>query len=576
MNTIKSTLLGISLSINVVAQTNEQGLFPKIQYADGTLGKKLQSQFGKHCISCSAINEILPKRDYIPKEIKNFDRQDLSKIKVESISINSSSLLRYVFLEEQRNSTLEDGTFTLVGNKVLQNISNSPQDFSVIDDVNFPSYIYTTNCASMINLVAKGQGNSGAAALSAAVDIDNKRNSGLYIYSGVFQSPLNAIISAKNGQTTELMFNLWEFYRKNPNYIGKAYYLDHFRGLTIGRTTSSDQYRKMESTVGINISAAMASLNMDASASLKTKSTFSGTDFQTFIYNDFNNQYTRESLFERLPNIDEIIAYFKPTSLYSISFSGDNQLMANGNAHSIYLDLVGVPPSFINLNKWKLSKVDINAYEPNTAELISVFTTPGRENSARFVISGIPNAKHFSDKNNPAGNILVSFSIESMDAINNKNIEIPFSKKINTTAHPIPKIASKAIPYSFTKSSNEKFLLSWKVPITFIDREKPVNYTPGNVANVSSVELNVNGTKTNAQAILMCSPEGNYELSITTSNEFPIKEYTLIGLPSNAIFRATIDIPLKVGGISQKPIDINLEFPDTIKKTETAFIATIN
>lgn len=575
MRTITFIFFGILIFSNAIAQSNEQKLFPRTEYAVGSLGKKLQAQFGKHCQSCSVITEILPIRDYIPRDIKNhFDREELESTLVESIPVKGSALLRYVFLENQRSSNLDKSIFTVTDDLILNPITDTPQDYDVVNSKDFPSFLYTTNCASLVNLVAKGQGSTGAAVLSAAVDIDNQRKSSLYTYVGLFKSPLNSIINDKNARTTELMLNLWQFYQQHPNYVNKAYFLKEFRGLTIGRTISSEQYRKVESTVGINLSAGMASVNIDGSASFKINSTFSGTDFETFLYNKFTGNYKREDMFGKLPDPNDIVEYFKIPSVYNVSFIENNELMSNGNTHTIYLNIDGVPQSFINAAKWKLSKVDGNAYEPNTAELTNVYKIHGKENSAQFVISGIPNAKHFSNAN-PATNILVSFSIETNDIINNKRIEIPFTRKITTTVHPIPKFTSKALPYSFTKLSEDKFTLSWKTPITFIDNEKAVNYALGKTASATLIELLINGIKVNAQATLLCSADKTYELSISTVDDFSITSYTLLATPATAFFKGTFNIPLALGGISQKSINLNLEFPDKIKKTEAEFIPSV-
>lgn len=575
MKTVTSTLVGLFMSTIVVAQTNQQKLFPKAEYPANSLGRKLQNQFGKHLSHCQAISKILPVRDYIPSDIKNyFHGEELSSTEVEAIAVNGSSLLRYVFLDSERNA-LDQSIFTTSPNSFLNAIPDTPQDYDVVNSRDFRSFLYTANCARMVNLVASGKGKSGAAALSAAVDVDNKRNMSLYAYEGVFKSPLNSIINDKNSKTTELMLNLWQFYLDHRNYVDKAYFLKEFRGLTVGRTMSSEQYRNLETTVGINVSTGVASVNINGSSSFKTNDKFVGTDFETFLYKKITDNYKQEDMFGKLPSPNDIVEYFKIPSVYNVSYIENNELMSEGNIHTIYLNIDGIPQSFINAGKWKLSQVNADAYEPYTAELTNVYKIHGKGNSAQFVITGVPNKKHFSAAN-PAADILVSFSIQSSESINGKSIEIPFNKNINTTEHPIPQFNAESVTRNFAVEANDKFSLFWKIPINFIDEEKAVNYNLGKTANVVSMELLIDGIKANAKATLICIDKRTYELSISTLDKFPMNLYTVQKASKTAVFKGIFKVPLVLGGTSQKSIEINLDFPDKIKKTEAEFISTSN
>ncbi|MDO3423966.1 hypothetical protein QWT87_03620 [Chryseobacterium sp. APV1] len=544
---------------NAFCQLDEQKLFPRLNYEDETLGSKLKIQFGKHTVSCNVIRKQDSDRDYISSDIKNFLRVNLSTIKVSSMSINGSSLFRYIFFEDELKLNMDASKLNFETNKFINKISDTKDGFNLVDENTFPSYVYTTNCSKFLNIVSKGNVKYAGAALSAAIDADVERKFGLYLYEGVFKSPLSNILSVKNNQTTELMLNLWDFYKKYPEYNNKAYYLESFQGLTVGRFTSSEQYKKIESDLGINISAQVASVETNMKNSFDASSTFRGTDFETFVYKDGKILKTN---YVKLPNLDDIISYFQISSLTDIKFNISDQLMSDGNNFEFYIDIDGFSQSFISPHFWEINVVDKSSFEDNSVILSKIERIPNSKNSVRFTLSGIPNKIHFSGKT-VSDKIPINLEIKTRDNINNKKIILPVKRDFSTTVHPIPNPPKKAISYTAQKSDNDKYELNWVVPINFEDSEKPVLYQKDKIAEVKQAEFTVGNEKISAEIKFIGTDKKTYELHIKVP-EISSSSNSIMGKNILAKIYGVLKIPLQSGGYALKPVTATLEYPDKI------------
>lgn len=537
----------------------QQGLFPKRTYRSGSLGNKLQKQFGKQCVTCTAISEEKPERDYIPKEIRDFVRVNMDSMSVESINTSGSALLRYVFTDAEIGKELDDSKFTIDADLLLPNIEGIPSGYDLVNSQDFGSYIYTTNCANIINLVAKGDIKYAANALSAAVEVDKQKKSALYAYEGIFRSPLVNVISERSSSTTELFLNLWGFYKRHSEYNNKAFFLKQFQGITIGRTTSVSQYRKLEASVGINISAGIANFQADGQSSFKNQSDFVGSDYQTFLYQNFVGNYTRQKMFEKLPSIEDISGYFKQLS-YVSSLSELQPLMSEGNTHTHYVDIEGLPESYINSNKWYLANVDSNGYDLSTISL-KVYKAPGKPKTARFEINGIPASKNFTGKKNDNQTVTVSYSIICRDEIATQKLELPIKRVFNTTAQPTPTIPVKRVTYSTTKVTEGKFMITWKYSISFVDAENPISSQLGKQITINNCMLNYDNKELGCNCTIVNSADKQYEIAINATDEFNYNVYDLQGTSDIATANGKLAVPLKNGGRAIIPMNITLEFP---------------
>lgn len=532
---------------------------PNKVYENKTLGKNLQIQFYKQCDFCGFVAKLEPTRDYIPADIKSFTRLNLDSIKVESIDINGNSLLRYLFINDQ--ISLELDKIIPTPDRIIE-IPNVPPIANVLNRTDFPTSFYSKNCSGIIKVALDANISPPIAALKSAINQDSKKESALIAYEGWFQSPIYKIISDKNSITTSLYCNLWNIYNNKPEYDGKSFYLKQFKGVLIGRTASSSEYKSLEVSGSLNLSSPIAGANIDAKYGLNISNDFSGKDWQTLVYRIFNSTYLRNDMFSLLPNSDEIQNYFK-TIKYTVKTQDGNELMAEGKEHTHYIEIEGIPDFLISSQQWKLADISPNLYESLPSfNVTSTIDSKGNTTGCRFEITGIPNKNFFNgDIKSKAGSILVSYCIKSESAVNNKQLIINVSKSFNTSVQPIPSFSNDN-KWQIEDIGNGKFKIKWKTTVTFSDNENPVDYTVGRniVCNYSLVRI---GDKNiNVSVRMVCNQNKRYELEIVDLDLHSYSDVDLSTNPLLANFEGQFSIPLKGGGISSKPISIKLSYPN--------------
>ena len=521
-----------------------------------SLGYALQNTFKKHADYCGFVARP-GKRDFVPSDITRFlGKRDL-RTQVEVADIKGGGLMYYVFNRNEKNMLFNDVQF--VPTRLLQP-GNSQDLFEVDPDSNFDTYVLTKTCGGYLKAALDAGIEPPYSAFRAAFETDSKRESTVFALSGSFVSPLKAILDANDARTTALMFELWKFYADHPGYIGNAYYLQQFEGVMIRHVSSAEENQRLERSVGLNVNVPFgpefqASLNVANTRG----TTFSGTDWETIVYADFDMNYTKDQLFAPLPSPEEIAAYF--SNLRPVyEKSRDHLLMTEGTPHIHHLWIEGMPDFMAN-SPWELEEVGSGVYQ-GTPMLQSGHYTDKNDKSSggRFTVTGKPDPANFSgDLGNRPGKLALSYVLKSARAVNGVHIRMPVSEEIQTSAHPIATLSDGE--FDLTKKENRRFALQWEFEVSVEDFYNPVDFTEVPYTSGLQVRRNEKNVEVRIARILPDAKNKKFLLTLETEEAFPLERID----DSNMVhYSMSFDIHLKSlkgGGVSVRPVKGRIFLP---------------
>ena len=544
---------------------------PERSYSRVSLGYELQGTFRQHAQFCGCLGNGNGKRDYVPRDISKFlGRRDL-RTKVESANISGGGLLYYIFNRDEISFPFDEITYSPIRIFNLNSINNQ---FVVNSDENFDSYILTKSCGGYLKAALDAGIEPPYAAFKAAFDTDSKRESTVFALSGSFVSPLKLVLDANDNATMEFMMKLWNFYRDNPEMDDNAYYLTAFEGVSIKHITSAEENAQVERFGGINLNGPLGiKLKTELGLNRVKGSTFSGTDWQTIIYSDFNEYYRKEDLFSRLPNSTEIIAYLEQIKpVYQTP--KDFPLMTEGFEHTHFLILEGIPEN-MTTNFWEIEKVNPGVYK-DTPRLDASYFYNDQNNTwgCQFTVTGRPDPSNFiGPLTNRPSKLELSYVIKSRYPVNGDYIRFNVDEEIQTSAHPIASITEGS--FDLSKKENRRFALQWKFEMEIEDHYNPVDF--GIEPFISNLNVRKSDRDLNVRIsdIIMDRQRRRLLLTLETLNTYPLERID----DSNMItYNMAFDIHLqgeRRGGISVRPVKGNVLFP-TIKPIEVQPIESRN
>ncbi|MEZ5038645.1 MAG: hypothetical protein R2828_02080 [Saprospiraceae bacterium] len=445
---------------------------PQRIYSRISLGYALQNIFKKHSEYCGfSVGE--GKRDFIPYDISKFlGRRDL-RTKVEMADIRGGGLMYYIFNREEITQPFE--TISYVPSRILK-IGSISNQFLVNPDENFDSFILTKNCSGYLKAALDAGIEPPYVAFKTALNSDDRRESSVLALSGAFQSPLGVVLSANNDRTTEVMMNLWRFYKENPQFVNQAYYLREFEGVMIKHSSSAEDNFRMESEVGVNINGPLSARLKTNFAVGRTKSTaFSGTDWETIIFADFGGDYYREKLFSPLPTPADIETYFQNIKpIYQET--RDYPLMTEGAEHKHYLIVEGIPED-MTTNFWELETVNPGVYDGKPTLLAEPFQdSKTGAFGCRFTLLGKPVSENFRGPlASRPGKLSVSYRIKSRYPVGGAYIRLHVNEEIQTSAHPIADISGGE--FDLSKKEDRRFAFQWRFIVDLNDKDNPVDFS---------------------------------------------------------------------------------------------------
>ncbi|MEM9929427.1 MAG: hypothetical protein AAF840_06395, partial [Bacteroidota bacterium] len=428
-------------------------------------GNALQGVFQRHYDFCG-FTKPAGKRDYTPPTIGRFLGSRDLRTRVEKADINGGNLLSYIFTDEETTFPLD-----LIRYRPDQLLSNKAEGINLMPEPRpgFDAFLLTKNCSGYLKSSLDAGLKPPYVAFSAALDTDDRRNSTVVALAGSFVSPLNEILTANDVRTTELMASLWRFYQDHPSYVGRAYYLTQFEGVMIKHLTDAAEVTATEQNLGVNISVPLAGkLNAGVTRQRTNDNTFSGTDWETIVYTDFEGPYQRQQLFARLPGPEEIEAYFSNTPLVLADAQRPSPLR-EGGSHRHSVSIAGLPAGLAGAG-WRLDNIRGGAYRGTPSLQVSASGPAGLS----FSIGGNTSPELFPHGHPGAiAEVPLYYELVLPSRANLPDLRIPINKRIPTSAHPL--VDMSGARFELERKDNGQYAFRWYLTLNVNDTENPID-----------------------------------------------------------------------------------------------------
>lgn len=492
---------------------------PEHVYSRISLGRALQNVFHKHYQYCG-FADVGGRRDYLPADIEQFLGKRALRTRVEQADFSGGSLLQYIFQASETTRPLDDVAFRP---EFRLDVPGTDASFMLAPEAQFDSYVLTENCSGYLKAALDAGIEPPYSAFRTALNTDERKESTVLAISGTFRSPVDAVLQAKDVNTTRLLMELWQFYERYPEYIGQAYYLQSFSGVMIKHTASAEEARLIENELGINVNGPFASrVDMQLGYTRQSKASFQGTNWETIVYADFDEEYQRQEWYAPLPGPAEISAYFaqlRPT----FERHADFPLLTEGAEHRHYLRLEGVPAELAR-SVWDLSAVAPGVYVAQPQLEARPFKEGERE-GCLFTITGAPDPGIFSGPlAERPGKLGLAYQIRSRESVGGKHLTLYVQEELPTSTHPIVSLADGQFDLSIKE--NRRFAFQWKVALEVQDDENPVDFSK--VPYFSELQLSradqAQALDVSVKEVVANPRKHQYILTLETHDTWPLQQ----------------------------------------------------
>jgi len=488
---------------------------PERIHGRSSLGYALQQVFKRHVTFCG-FKVADSGRDFVPPDIARFLGQRNLRTTVEVADISGGGLLNYVFHETERYTPFPAIRFSPA--KVLR-LPGTPQPFVVHPDEHFDSFILTKTCGGYLKSALDAGFEPPYLAFKSALDTDARRESSVMALSGSFLSPLQVAFSKGDRHTAEAYMKLWQFYREFPEYIGKAYYLREFQGVVIKHIATAEENARIESEISFNLNGLLpARLKGVFGGGSSRDGSFSGTDWQTILFADFDAAYRREALFAPLPTPAEIRRYFE--EIRPMAYLGEGvATLVEGVPFRHIVELSGVPQE-MSAGFWEIEQLATGCFEQMPA-LDAAYFTKGEQYGCRIVLSGRPSPGQFmTTQGSRAGLARLSYVIRSKQTVGGEYIRIRVNAEAPTSIHPL--VSMGRGEFNIGKKENKHFSLQWQFEVEVEDGDNPVDFSV--VPLVDAIDLrDADGLVAMRIADLQADPmRKRFLLTIETVQTWPL------------------------------------------------------
>ena len=531
---------------------------PERSYSRISLGYALQRIFKKHCEYCGFTTPENGRRDYLPQDISKFLGRRTLRTDVETADIRGGGLLYYIFQKEDIERSFEEIDFS--PNRVFT-LSSMENQFVINPDENFDSYFMHKTCSGYLRAALEAGVTPPYAAFQAALDTDHRRESSVVALSGSFVSPMRLVLEANDYRTTEAMLKLWRFYQEHPEFIGNAYYLREFEGVMLKHLTAAEENYRVEMEGGLNLTGPLpARLSTSLGFGKLGAATFSGTDWETVIYTEFDYIRDKWKLFSPLPTPEDIQAYLQSINPV-FQKAQDLPLMIEGIEHKHFLIVEGIP-EYMTRNFWAIEQVQTGLYNGTPSiDAEPYFDTEGQASGCRFTITGRPLSANFVGPiDQRPSKLSACYRIRSKEPVDGQYLYFDINEEIQTSSHPIANVADGR--FDLTKKDGWAFAFQWKFAIDIEDHYNPVNFdaTPPYIGNLvvrrSDKSLNVR--------IVNVEPDADrkrFYVTLETQNTYPLERIDNSAMQN---YNLALDIHLesaRTAVTSVRPIKGILRFP---------------
>ncbi len=523
---------------------------PERAYGRTTLGNALQGVFQRHYDFCG-FTKPSGNRDYTPPTIDRFLGSRSLRTHVEKADINGGNLLSYIFTSEETTFPLN-----MIRYRADQLLFNAAEGVNLLPEPRpgFDAFLLTKNCSGYLKASLDGGFKPPYLAFSAALDTDARRNSTVVAVAGSFVSPLAEILAANDARTTELMARLWRFYQDHPEFMNRAYYLTQFEGVMIKHLTEATEVAATEQTLGVNVSIPFAGkLSAEAARGRTSSNSFSGTDWETIVYTDFEGPYQRDRLFAPLPTPADIEAYFRNTPVAALG-GGNPQPLREGGAHRHAISVPGLPAGLAGAG-WRLDNVRGGAYRGEPSLQVTSGTS-----GLSFSIGGNTSPDLFIPEQPGAIEMVpLYYELVLPSRGNLPDLRIPISQRLPTSTHPL--IDMTGARFELQRKNNGQYAFQWHLTLNVTDAENPLD--PLGQINVTNISA---GYAENPLDLRLVRAEldqrrGLVNVVLESERTWPLKEIddrNMMTLP----VRVEVCLPVRDGySICRRPLSSRLAVP---------------
>ena len=488
---------------------------PERVHGRSSLGYALQQVFRRHVEFCG-FKAAEGSRDFVPPDVVRFLGRRNLRTPVESADISGGGLLNYVFHETERNLPFSSVRFSPT--KVLR-LPGMPQPFVVQPDEHFDTFILTKTCGGYLKSALDAGFEPPYLAFKSALDTDARRESSVMALSGSFVSPLQVAFSRGDRHTSEFYMKLWQFYRDFPEYIGKAYFLREFQGVVIKHIATAEENARIESEISFNLNGPLpARLKGMFGAGASREGNFSGTDWQTILFADFDASYRREALFAPLPTPAEIRQYFE--SIRPVAYLGDGLAsLVEGVPFRHVVELPGVPQE-MSAGFWEIEQMASGCFEQMPV-LDAGYFSKGDQYGCRFMLLGKPAPSQFLiHQGARVGMARLIYTLRSKQPIGGEYIRIRIDAEAPTSIHPLAAMGRGE--FNIGKKENKHFSLQWQFEIQVEDGDNPVDFSV--VPLVDAIDLrDADGSIAMRIAEVQADPvRKQFKVTIETEQTWPL------------------------------------------------------
>ncbi|THH41548.1 hypothetical protein [Neolewinella litorea] len=517
---------------------------PEKAYSRLFLGGALQDVFELHYDFCGFTRQE-GQRDYTPPTLERFLGKRSLRTRVEKANINGGNLLSYVFTAAEVAAPLDRIHYR--PERLLYNPTDGI-DLLPLPRDGFDSFILTENCGGYLKASLDAGWKPPYAAFAAALDTDARRSSSVLAMAGSFESPLSEILAANDHRTAELMSQLWQFYQANPQYGGEAYYLRQFDGIVIKHLADSKEVVAAEQSVGLNVALPFsAKLNAELMHGSNRENTFSGSDWETIVYTDFDGPYSRASLYQALPTPSEVADYFHRLVPITVAPA----VLREGAVHEISVSVAGLPAELAGAG-WGVRSITEGVYVGNPTLEVG----PTKEGLS-FTLSGRPADAVFHTRQ--VEPVPASFTLVLPGRNGVPDLLIPVTKTIATSAHPLVDLASTR--FELHRRNSGQYAFQWHLTVNVEDGENPL----ASRGQFETTNLLVGGAEDtlHARVVATTYDARRAVLSVTLESDrsWPLKmidDRTMRTFP----VRAELSLPVGDGfGVCHRPLTASLAVP---------------
>ncbi|OAV45215.1 hypothetical protein A3850_012245 [Lewinella sp. 4G2] len=499
---------------------------PTRGYGRTTLGHSLQQVFHRHYDVCG-FGKAEGKRDYTPPSIENFLGKRSLRSHVEEANVNGGNLLNYVFSAEEVQVRFDAIQFRP---DHLLFTTSTGVDLNPQPRPGFDAFVLTKNCGGYLKASIDAGFKPPYVSLTAALEADDQRNSTVVAVAGSFISPLTEILAANDERTTELLMELWQFYAGNPQFEGQAYYLAGFDGLLVKHLTEAGSIRQLERGIGANVSLPLAGhLGGDLTITKSNEEEFSGTDWQTLVFSDFNTQYRREDLFAPLPTAGAIRRYFAKRSIAEVS-NATVEAVRTGAPHRFQFELPGLPANLAGAS-WRVQDIDGSCYE--SVSDLKVFCKPDRTGLVVEMTAAVNGDQFTNPLVSGVEVVPANFTMVLPNQGGLPSLGFPVEVQLPVTQHPL----LQALPSRFElqRENNGAYALRWHLHYAVTDDLNPIDADEG--MRVTAVNLGEPGDAIAVRAISAEIDErrGLVEVVLQTYGSWPLDRIDDSTMPSQPV-----------------------------------------